>query len=339
MFNVLRSPTRDVITNVVIVCLVSLFGLGGLWSDDVWLLRHGREVQVRVVEKVDSDFRVVAGDAQFVANFSNNENVKVGDQRRLLVDPNDLHRNVERDDAVFLAIFAMLALTSPITVPLVWWLHLRYGRRSRPSKGGRSRMRNYLYLWNDPGRRALVASGLEFADLIPTLAANGGVVMIRHRSEQFHSEPGGFAFVGPDDLAALAAEHIYSWGDFVWVDVGTPEPPEISDDAAAKLLFFAHTGRPLRAVDVPGLHNRFLAHTADDGWYLRLHYTDWGDIASLLASFAPDLNATQLSELERGVRAFWISDGQVSQEEMTHDVDSVMNRRITSESNGAQAGS
>jgi hypothetical protein len=30
-------------------------------------------------------------------------------------------------------------------------------------------MRDYLYIWNDPERRLLVTSGIEFRDLLPVL--------------------------------------------------------------------------------------------------------------------------------------------------------------------------
>ena len=39
-------------------------------------------------------------------------------------------------------------------------------------------MRKYLYIWNNPEEQFLVASGIEFKDLFPTLESSGGLVLL-----------------------------------------------------------------------------------------------------------------------------------------------------------------
>lgn len=38
-------------------------------------------------------------------------------------------------------------------------------------------MRHYLYIWHDPAERMLVASGIEFKDVIPALLDADGIVL------------------------------------------------------------------------------------------------------------------------------------------------------------------
>ena len=77
------------------------------------------------------------------------------------------------------------------------------------------------------------------------------------------------------------------------------------------------------------LRSRFLAFAHDDGWYLKLLYAAWGDVAALLAgAIPPALGALDLDALERAGDGYWLQDGAVQVELKTHDIDSVLNRRL-----------
>jgi hypothetical protein len=92
--------------------------------------------------------------------------------------------------------------------------------------GGAIRMRDYLYVWHDPEQRFLVASGIEFKDFLPCLKSQGGIVLLDHQSETAtHDQNTSFDFVQASDLSELAAEDIYSWGNFVWADYASPTFP------------------------------------------------------------------------------------------------------------------
>lgn len=190
-------------------------------------------------------------------------------------------------------------------------------------------MRDYLYIWHDLEQRALVASGIEFKDILPSLSPQGGVLLLEHESETATLDAGSsFGFVEAAGLSALAAEDIYAWGNFVWADCTAQEAPWLSDDEIAELLFFVHKARPLREIALPKLGNKFLAYAHDDGWYLRLYYSDWNHIEALLGRFVPSLVAQQLSELGSGAHGLWIRNGRVTQEEKTDDIDRVINRQL-----------
>lgn len=188
-------------------------------------------------------------------------------------------------------------------------------------------MRDYLYVWHDLEQHALVASGIEFKDLLPSLPPQSGVLLFEHQSETaVHDSASTFSFVDVASLPALAAENIYAWGNFVWADYAPQEAPCVSDEDVAELLFFARKARPLRNIGLPTLRNKFLAYAHDDGWYLRLYYSDWQALEGLLVRSVPTLSAHHLSQLKQGDHGFWIRDGQVRQEEKTDDVDRVLNR-------------
>jgi hypothetical protein len=196
-------------------------------------------------------------------------------------------------------------------------------------------MRNYMYIWHDPDRRLITASGIEFRDFASTLCSNAGVVLLRHESEaavrDFHS---GFDYVPYMYIAELIAEDTYSWGDFVWTDYEIQQPstpdefPALSPEEIAELLYFAHTARPLRQVAIPRLHNRFLLHGHDDGWLLRAYYSAWSDVADMLSSIIPkQLGEIDMSELLEGQCAYWLEGGATRKEMITNDIDSLLNAR------------
>jgi hypothetical protein len=120
-------------------------------------------------------------------------------------------------------------------------------------------MRDYLYVWHDPNRRFLVASGIEFRDFLPHLKSQGGIILLDHQSAiATHDANTAFDFVRASGLSELAAENIYSWGKFVWADYAGPTFPSISDIEIAELLFFAHKAKPLYEVLIPSVCNQFL---------------------------------------------------------------------------------
>lgn len=192
-------------------------------------------------------------------------------------------------------------------------------------------MRNYLYCWNQPAERRFIASGLEFKDLLPVLASSGGLYLLRHQWDEDNHQ--GFDFVSVTDLSRLASEDLDSWGDFAWVDYPQSprriEPPDLPPESIAELLYFGHALEPLRDIAISGLGNRFLGSGHDDGWRLILRYTQWRHIEELLSAVLPPAVLDEIMpELRDGTRGFWLEHGRIENEEMTLDIDAVMNRRL-----------
>lgn len=191
-------------------------------------------------------------------------------------------------------------------------------------------MRDYLYIWNDPHTQCVLASGIEFRAIADSVGTDGGIVTpfydacwLNHGEIDEHSH---LSYIPrPYVVSELAAEDLYDLGDFCWVDYVGTTFPRVPDDELAELLFFAHLGRPLSRIRMPSLQNRFLGHVHDDGWRLKLYYASWSDVEALLT---PRYRELDLDDLRAGTRAYWLEGGIVEIEELTQDVDLVINRRL-----------
>ena len=99
------------------------------------------------------------------------------------------------------------------------------------------------------------------------------------------------------------------------------------------MTFFAHMHRPLHAVGVPALGNRFLVSAHDDGWYARIFYAHWNAIKPTLrrnisALLGEEQAQHTLARLGRGMIAFWIQRGQAFECGQTEDIDSLRRQHL-----------
>ena len=85
----------------------------------------------------------------------------------------------------------------------------RDGKYSTETKAD-EHLRHYLYIWHDPVVRMIVASGLEFKDVIPALQDADGIVL-RKGSAGTARKPAACQTVARQQLAALAQEDLYAW--------------------------------------------------------------------------------------------------------------------------------
>ncbi len=189
-------------------------------------------------------------------------------------------------------------------------------------------MRDYLYAWNDPEEHLLVASGIEFRDLMHLFTA-GGVILLKHAFEDVEKDDdSGPDFLPVSRLPELASANIYRWGDFRFADYLGDTVPGIPAEQVAELLSSGHTARPLRRTRIKSIGNRFLCSIHDDGWFLQVRYATRPDIERVLALVKPILPDEFLARLAEGAPgALWASEGRVEREKRTFDIDSVLNRR------------
>ncbi|MGK5052287.1 hypothetical protein [Janthinobacterium sp. RB2P8] len=186
-------------------------------------------------------------------------------------------------------------------------------------------MRHYLYIWHDPAERMLVASGIEFKDFIPVLGKAGGIVL-RKGSAGTARKPAAWQTLAQQQLPALAHEDLHACGSHAWADYQDTAPA--SRDAAVATAL-AHRAAASQRTGLAALQNRYLAFGHDDGWYLKLFYAAWGDVAQLLASAIPaTLGTLDIDALERAGDGYWLQNGTLDVELRTHDIDSVLNRRL-----------
>ena len=203
-------------------------------------------------------------------------------------------------------------------------------------------MRDYLYLWRDPRRECLVASGLEFKDFQHHLRTHtSGVVLLKHGYNEALEHPSGIEFVPLAGITALIEDDPYDYGDLLWADFLTVKDggwklPEITDRELAELLFFRHTARPLGAVSLDCIKNQFLFAAHDDGWSLRVYAHSWEASCDLLRSLAIADSFSQTAEgvietIEDGTSACFISRGEFKEVECSEDIDSVLGRYLKPE--------
>lgn len=187
-------------------------------------------------------------------------------------------------------------------------------------------MRNYLYIWHDPAQQMIVASGMEFQDFLPALGEAGGIVL-RKGGAGTARKPARYQLVAQQQLPALAREDLYACGSHAWADYRGAAPPASGDADVARAL--AHHAAAAQRTGLTALRNRFLAFAHDDGWYLKLFYAAWDDAAQLLAGAVPaTLGPLDVPALRRGDAGYWLRQGAVHAEVQTHDIDSVLNRRL-----------
>jgi hypothetical protein len=191
-------------------------------------------------------------------------------------------------------------------------------------------MRDYLYLWNDPEHKSLIASGIQFKDILPFIPANKSIIFLRHGccDTEFDSAS-GFEYLSAKCLPLLAREEIYSWGDFCWIDFSGKEFPSITKKTIAELLYFYHTSKPYGKTAFSSLDNRFMYWSHDDGWYLKLYYCEWRWIKKILTNLFKKLKVVNRNrvhtQIQEGKDAFWISQGKIRICEKTHDIDRILN--------------
>jgi hypothetical protein len=191
-------------------------------------------------------------------------------------------------------------------------------------------MRDYLYLWHDPGQRRVVASGIELKDLAECTGAGGGLLLLAHEySEASFDFSSRFDYVPRNELALLKEVDAYAWGDICWTDYAGDSFPPLAPQDIAELLYFRHTGKPLGRVSFPSLRNKLLFSGHDDGWFLKIFNDLWPDVVELLAPLPllQDL-AVQDRVLDGRTGSFWIDQTGITEEEATYDIDSILNRRL-----------
>lgn len=193
-------------------------------------------------------------------------------------------------------------------------------------------MRDYLYLWNNHNRGAIVASGVEFRDFIPHL--RDGIVLLKsHFWDAVHG-PSGFNTVLAHSFDDVVKDNPHGYGDFFWCDA--TEWNKFSDDDIAALLFIQHTARPLRRVCLPSVGNTFFVMSHDDGWFLHLFYDDWKDIEPLVKGWlgksgvSGKVQESAAQILMRGEEAVFVKAGCITSVEGTEDIDGLMNSGVIS---------
>lgn len=190
--------------------------------------------------------------------------------------------------------------------------------------------RRYLYIFNDPEAKFIVASGIEFKVLVKQLADRGLFLLGHGYPYASFDAQSGFGYIPSTEIKELAKEHIYAWGGFCWVDFTGNPPFALGKNTISELLYFAHTAEPLNTSIFDELQNRFLCYMFADGWYLKLYYRDWSDVEGLLQDVIPGLgeSPTIIRDIEIGDGSFWIANGVSERCDKTMDINSILSEKL-----------
>lgn len=191
-------------------------------------------------------------------------------------------------------------------------------------------MRDYLYIWHDIGSNSIIASGIEFESIANQMVPNRGIILLNHNSENAKFDDSSrFEYVPPEKISDLTKEDIYSWGDFCWIDYESDKFPKLSKKQISEILYFEHKAEPFDDIRLSCLNNKFMCYAHDDGWFLKMFYHNFSDVVGLIRSLDLSFDHNELiSSLEHAKAAYWISSGKIEVEQITLDIDKVLNQRL-----------
>lgn len=185
-------------------------------------------------------------------------------------------------------------------------------------------MRNYLYIWNSPAERFIVASGVEFKHIGHSL---NNIVLLKHEYGSANIDPESrLEYLTNENIQDLIEEEVYDYGDFCWAEFGSTPLKSFDDQTIAELLFFAHKGKILNESIFDRIDGRFLASSHDDGWYLKLYYREWTDVRRIIDMkiLELDVEPEMIEKIRSGDGAYFLTSGSTIDCMRTYDIDSIL---------------
>ncbi|UTC76015.1 hypothetical protein E4O03_04720 [Treponema sp. OMZ 792] len=187
-------------------------------------------------------------------------------------------------------------------------------------------MREYVYIWNNPNKNYIIASGIEFKD-IANIDKN--YLLLSHESEIAEYDLNTrFDYIRSNKIDGLLKEDIYSFGNFSWVPYTGETFPILSKKTVAELLYFNHITEPFDKIIFEELLNEYLAFAHDDGWFLKMYYDNFQFINKILEKINKKFSCyINTSEFQKGLYAYWIDKNGIETEIISDDIDKILNKR------------
>jgi hypothetical protein len=147
-------------------------------------------------------------------------------------------------------------------------------------------MRNdSIYIKTDGACNLVHTSGVVFRDFFRGvgLGDRGFLILAGFPSECHFSMDLLLEYVSKDQTEALAAENVYNYGDFCWVDFEKEEQlSSVTKEELAEMLYMSHMKKPLHSFKIGSLNNRFAYLCHDDGWWNNVYMEDISEYKSVL---------------------------------------------------------
>ncbi len=159
-------------------------------------------------------------------------------------------------------------------------------RRSLALKRHHQDIRDLIYVHLNQTDQYVISCGIEFAEFATVFSDSlNHLLLLKHGFDDAEFNMHTLLEYCPEDqISKLAAENVYSYGDFCWIDFLEEDVlNELSGQEMAELLYLAHHKHHLKIPFYNKLGNRFVYLAHDDGWFNKIYYRSFKDFFLLLS--------------------------------------------------------
>ncbi|MEK3889598.1 hypothetical protein [Bacillus sp. FSL K6-3431] len=147
--------------------------------------------------------------------------------------------------------------------------------------------RELIYVHMNHPEKYVLTYGIEFPEFLKGLPIKlSNLLLLRHNFDDGHFNMHTMLdYVDYEMTPKLAAEDVYGYGDFCWIDFEEEENlNQLNGQEMAELLYLGHYKDHLRSPFSGKISNQvvYLAH--DDGWYNKTYYRSWNYFYSMLGN-------------------------------------------------------
>nr|WP_263323826.1 hypothetical protein [Neobacillus sp. Marseille-Q6967] len=147
-------------------------------------------------------------------------------------------------------------------------------------------IQDLVYVHLNQTDQYVLSCGIEFTEFAAAFSGSfNHLLLLKHRFEDadfnMHTL---FEYCPEDRITKLAAEDVYSYGDFCWIDfVEEDGLNELTGQEIAELLYLGHQKHHLKMPFYNKLENRFVYLAHEDGFFNKTYYRSFKDFFHVLS--------------------------------------------------------
>lgn len=147
-------------------------------------------------------------------------------------------------------------------------------------------IQDLIYVHLNQTDQYVMSYGIEFAEFAAAFSGSlSHLLLLKHRFDDADFNMHTQLEYCPDErINKLAAEDVYSYGDFCWIDfIEEDVLNELTGQEIAELLYLGHQKQHLKLPFYNKLGNRFVYLAHDDGWFNKTYYRSFKDFFQVLS--------------------------------------------------------
>jgi hypothetical protein len=159
-------------------------------------------------------------------------------------------------------------------------------RRNFALKKHHQDIRDLIYVHLNQTDQYVISYGIEFDEFVAAFSGSlNHLLLLKHRFDDAEFNMHTLLEYCPEErIHLLAAEDVYGYGDFCWIDFIEEEVlNELTGQEMAELLYLGHHKHHLKLPFYNKLGNRFVYLAHDDGWFNKIYYRSFKDFFHLLS--------------------------------------------------------